>query len=109
MQQLTWGEVLRRATLKQLATRCSQTRRQWTIAGPGWNLGKLLNRQHMELAADGLDFADVTARGSEVEGFGETARWEMLTQDPGGLSASVDELELWDIQTARRVAVQQRE
>ena len=108
VQQLAWVEVLRTATPRQLAPiltapPAADDRRAWL------DLGQLLARQHTELAADGLNFADVAERGREVEGFGEDARWEALRQIQTAYLRLLDELSLWDVQTARLVAVQRRE
>jgi ATP-dependent helicase/nuclease subunit B len=71
--------------------------------------GRLLWRLHTELAADGLDFAVVASRGQELENFPEQARWSILHDLQQSYLRLLDRLELWDIQTARLVAVQRRE
>jgi ATP-dependent helicase/nuclease subunit B len=71
--------------------------------------GRLLWRLHTELAADGLDFAVVATRGQELENFPEQARWSILHDLQQSYLRLLDRLELWDIQTARLVAVQRRE
>jgi RecB family exonuclease len=72
-------------------------------------LGDLLRRVHLELAADGLDFAHVLARGPKVAGFAEQDRWSVLREVQAAYLRRLDELQLWDVQTARLVAIQQRE
>ncbi len=76
----------------------------------GWmELGALLQRQHRELAADALDFAEVARRGPAVAGFRESPRWMFLSTVQQRYLAILDELGLWDLQTARLVAIGQRE
>lgn len=76
----------------------------------GWlDVAEMLGRLHRELAADGLDFGDVAERGAAVTAFRESARWDALARVQHQYLALLDDLGLWDIQTARRVAVRQRE
>ena len=72
-------------------------------------LAQLLSRQHTELAADGLDFAAVAERGGSLPAFREQARWAALQQIQAAYLRQLDGLGLWDVQTARRVAVQRGE
>ncbi|MHB8974697.1 MAG: PD-(D/E)XK nuclease family protein [Pirellulaceae bacterium] len=73
------------------------------------SLGALLQRQHRELAADALNFAEVARRGREVVGFQESNRWQFLGSVQDRYLAILDQLELWDLQTARLFAIQHRE
>lgn len=72
-------------------------------------LGELLMRVHLELAADGLDFGDVLARGPQLAEFAEQPRWTALREVQKAYLSRLDELELWDIQTARLISIRQRE
>lgn len=76
---------------------------QWLL------LGSMLWRLHRELAADALDFADVAKQGSEVAGFGEQTRWQTLRRIQESYLRILDELSLWDMQTARLYAIDRRE
>ncbi|MFO7901132.1 MAG: PD-(D/E)XK nuclease family protein, partial [Pirellulaceae bacterium] len=69
------------------------------------DLGALLQRQHRELAADALDFAHVASQGAELSGFQETDRWTFFSQVQKDYLRLLDELELWDRQTARLYAI----
>jgi hypothetical protein len=108
VQQLTWTQVLRESI---------PARRAWIVPRPPaesdtlawWTLGTLLWHQHCELAADGRDFADVARLGRELPGFGESDRWDALRELQTEYLRRLDELQLWDVQTARLVAIQQRE
>ncbi|MCI0361101.1 MAG: hypothetical protein L0211_21690, partial [Planctomycetaceae bacterium] len=72
-------------------------------------LGEMLRRLHVELAGDGLDFKDVLAGGGRVEGFAEHERWQALADVQSRYLRKLDQVGLWDIQTARLVAIRQRE
>jgi hypothetical protein len=74
-----------------------------------WELGTLLWRQHRELAADGLDFAQVATTGGQVPGFAEMARWQALACVQREYLRRLDELQLWDRQTARLYAIAHRQ
>lgn len=107
-QQLAWVHVLQHAEPSALAP---------VLAAPparddrlSWmELGSLFVRQHAELAADSMDFGDVATRGGGVPGFGEEQRWAALRQLQQAYLRLLDELELWDVQTARLVAIDRRE
>ena len=72
-------------------------------------LGVLLQRQHRELAADALNFAEVAQRGQAVPGFRESPRWQFLGAVQTRYLAILDALGLWDLQTARLFAIEHRE
>ena len=77
---------------------------------PRWlELGEMLRRLHLELAADGLDFKHVLAGGDRVAGFAEHDRWRTLAEIQDRYLRRLDELQLWDKQTARLVAIKERE
>ncbi|MEO2033992.1 MAG: PD-(D/E)XK nuclease family protein [Planctomycetaceae bacterium] len=68
-----------------------------------------IRRQHDELAAEGLDFDDVftiLARANSAE---EAARWKALRRIQAEYLMQMDGLELWDRQSARLIAVDQKE
>ena len=108
VQQLTWAKVLResdRSLLEKIIPR-----------PPGdddvlawWSLGTLLWNQHRELAADGRDFGDVAKLGRQLPDFAEAARWDTLQKVQKAYLRTLDELKLWDVQTARLVAIKHRE
>lgn len=76
----------------------------------GWrSLGRLLAAQHRELAGDGLDFGDVVRQGRHMDGFDETGRWRVLSRVQQQYLHILDEQHLWDLQTARLVAVEHGE
>lgn len=72
-------------------------------------LCKSLMRQHNELAAEGLDFDDVftaLASSGETE---EADRWRALRRIQAEYLMQMDQLDLWDTQTARLIAVEKQE
>ncbi|MEQ8667840.1 MAG: PD-(D/E)XK nuclease family protein [Pirellulales bacterium] len=76
----------------------------------GWlPFASVLWSLHRELAADGLDFGDVARLGLGLEGFSEQPRWRALQRIQQAYLVVLDELELWDIQTARLYAIEQQE
>ncbi|WP_425614618.1 PD-(D/E)XK nuclease family protein [Anatilimnocola sp. NA78] len=72
-------------------------------------LAEMFRRQHAEFAADGLNFAAVLERSKSWEGFSETARWETLRKLQLAYLYKLDELKVWDAQTARLVAIEKKE
>ena len=72
-------------------------------------LGDLLGRLHRELAAEAQDFGDVAACGAGLAGFGEEPRWRALAEIQQRYLRVLDELELWDMQTARLYAIRHGE
>lgn len=108
VQQLTWAKVLReskQAELKQVIPHppAADDALAW------WALGTLLWNEHCELARDGFDFGDVAEIGHKVPGFAETARWDSLQKTQAAYLRALDGLGLWDVQTARLVAIERRE
>jgi hypothetical protein len=107
-QQLAWSAALQETP--------PATRRHLLPIPPAngettrWlELGDMFRRLHVELAADGLDFKDVLAGGDRIDGFAEHDRWQTLADVQQRYLKKLDDLHLWDIQTARLVAIRQRE
>jgi len=104
VQQLTWMKVLRQMP--------HEKRRHLLPYPPAetdttsWlQLSEMMQRLHQELAADGLDFSDVLNGGSKIDGFNEKPRWKTLVTLQKAYLEQLDDLELWDLQTARLVAI----
>ena len=105
VQQLAWTKALQetpKKDLKQLAkdppTRPDDS--QWV------ELAGMLQQQHRELAGDGFGFNDVLRVGSEMETFDEADRWQVLADIQQRYLALLDELQIWDRQTARLKAIE---
>jgi RecB family exonuclease len=108
VQQLAWIEALRRSAAKDVAAIVPAAPVENDL--PAWlSLGEMLGRLHRELAAEALDFPAVAACGARIEGFREAARWHALAEVQKQYLAVLDGLELWDMQTARLVAIRNGE
>lgn len=108
VQQLAWVRALKEMGAERCRKLVAQLPPDEDFAA--WlDLGRLLAQQHRELAADVLDFADVARLGVGVPGFQELDRWQFLSEIQDRYLALLDSLELWDLQTARRVAIQRHE
>ena len=103
-QSFAWAEALRGLSQSDLEAVIPLPPENYDVAA--WlRLGELLSRQHRELAADRLDFSDVAKRGVDLDGFNEEKRWNVLADVQQRYLNLLDELELWDQQTARRFAI----
>ena len=108
VQQFAWVDALKntdRKTLQQILPQYPDR-----VDDPRWmELGALLQRQHLELTDNCLDFATVAKKGQELReqlnGFSDFARWQALATVQARYLRTLDELELWDRQTARNYAI----
>jgi len=71
--------------------------------------GSLLWHLHRELAGDAHDFSSVATAGEQVVGFSERVRWQALHRIGQHYLETLDSLGLWDVQTARLVAIEHQE
>ncbi len=104
VQILAWCSALRAMDANQLRGILPLPS---SISGEQWlELGKLLSGLHRELASDRLDFSDVV---QAVGNHPEADRWKVLASLQHRYLSTLDELKLWDIQTARVVALDYHE
>ncbi len=68
-----------------------------------------LRRQHVELAGDGMEFDEVFSQLSQMGNHTEASRWQALRRIQAEYLTQMDELQLWDRQAARLVAVEMQE
>ncbi len=108
VQQLAWTRTLHDSAPERLSNIVAH-RPDPNDATSWMNLGDLLRTQHIELAADSLDFSDVMRRGPEVEGFRELERWRSMRELQEHYLRLLDSLKVWDLQTARLFAIKKRE
>jgi hypothetical protein len=108
VQDLAWAEALRSIPAEQLRQIVPQPPPPGE-ALPWLRLAQVLRRLHVELAADGLDFAAVLGGGSALGDFRETARWQALVALQRRYLELMDQQQLCDMQTARFKAVELRE
>lgn len=107
-QQLAWVEALRSAPRELVAEFLPHPPERADIQR--WlAIGETLRRLHLELAADGLDCEQALKGADRVEGFMEHERWQTLQKLQRRYHDVLDRLELWDVQSARLVAIKQRE
>lgn len=108
VQQLTWAKVLRESKTDQLKKIVPRPPADDDVLA-WWAMGTLLWRQYRELAADGCDFGDVVKLGRDEPGSVEALRWKGLHALQTAYLRKLDELNLWDMQTARLEAIRRRE
>ncbi len=72
-------------------------------------LGRLFSNLHRTLAENILDFKDIEKLCNTMKLPGESIRWKALAELQRLYLEQLDSLELWDVQTARRFAIQYRE
>ena len=70
------------------------------------DLGRLLQSQHRELAADALNFANTARLGTQLNDFNDQDRWLFMAEIQQRYLEILDELKLWDRQTARLYAIE---
>ena len=108
VQRCAWVAALKQTPVKQLGN--VTVHRPDDDDSRGWlDLADLLKRQHGELAGDGFDFSDVAACEMLDAIPKERRRWEVLHRIQRHYLDTLEDLSLWDRQTARLVAVEQDE
>jgi hypothetical protein len=110
VQAMVWTEVLLKAPSAALE--------DWLFQVPDksrideWlDLAKTISTMHRELASDDLDFATVAQLISDqqIAPLNEQKRWAALALLQREYWNRLDRLDLWDAQTARRIALQKKE
>ena len=108
VQRCAWVAALKHTPVKQLGN--VTVHRPDDDDSRGWiDLADLLKRQHGELAGDGFDFSHVAACEMLDQIPQERRRWEVLHGIQRRYLDTLEDLSLWDRQTARLVAVEQGE
>lgn len=105
VQVMAWTKVLRAMPADDLAPLLFEVPSA-TELRPWMDLGRILSSLHRELASDLVDFDDVAV---ELKGTAEEPRWQILARLQ---RLYLDELRtagLWDVQSARRYAIDQNE
>ncbi len=105
VQVLTWVSSLQKTDL-ELLQRIVPVPPPMTASEQWLELGKMISTVHRELASDRLDFKAVaTSLGNHPE----APRWQAMARIQAKYLELLDALNLWDIQTARLVALEYRE
>lgn len=108
VQRLAWARALQESSDDTLAQIVARPPEKGDVLR--WlDLGEVLRLQHIELAADLLDFGQVASQGAAIPGFQEADRWRALYEVQTAYWRLLDSLELWDRQTARLVALEKNE
>lgn len=108
IQRLAWAKSVRELPPAQLGHLLRRPPPEKDLLR--WvELGDLLRMQHREMAGEGLDFAEVVRRGAGLLGLREKQRWNVLDQLQRTYLDSLHHLNMWDKQTARRIAINQGE
>ncbi len=109
-QQMAWAKALRDAAqlhdqLVPAANRFGTPwgNRQWLDAG------RVFWRMYRELAAEGLSFADVAKITGAWAECPDVGRWNAMSQLQEGYWQILRDLQLWDQQSARLIAVRSNE
>lgn len=107
-QLLVWRKALYSVSAKEIAAALphrpdSESVNSWLA------LCESLRKQHNELAADGLEFDEVHLQLAQSGDMEEAERWKALRRIQAEYLVQMDELNLWDTQAARLIAVQQNE
>jgi ATP-dependent helicase/nuclease subunit A len=104
-QTMAWVQVLRAMPLTELQPLLFEVPASEQL-GPWMDLAKLLSSLHRELASDLVNFADVA---EALQNTTEEARWRVLAQLQRKYLDVLHEAGLWDIQSARRFALEHQE
>ena len=116
LQQMMWARGLRQLDADSLrailpnapASNSATDARAWSESD--WlECGTIFWRQYRGLAAEGLSFADVSEMGIGLPHFPESRRWQTLAILQTEYLRQLDAELLWDKQTARLVAVRNKE
>lgn len=107
-QLLVWKKALSSIPAREVSAALPRIPADEAV--PAWlALCETLRRQHNELAADGLEFDEVFDALLNSGNTAEADRWKALRRIQSEYLMRMDELELWDRQAARLVAIQQSE
>lgn len=107
-QQLAWIQALREAPQEDV----QRIVRQLPAEGDHFSwlaLGEMLAGLHREMAGDAVNFSHVVELTRELAGANEVRRWQVLRKIQERYLAILDDLQLWDRQTARLVAIEYQE
>lgn len=105
VQVLTWVSALQK-TNPQMLERIIPVPPPLSASEQWLELGKLISTVHRELASDRLNFKAVA---SALGNHPEAPRWQAMASVQDSYLDQLDGLGLWDIQTARLMALEYRE
>jgi len=107
-QRLAWKQALKNLPAELVSRVIPHPPEERSV--DAWlHIGEMLAGLHRELSADRLRFSDVLQRTEANPAFTERERWQALSEIQVEYLRILDGLNLWDQQTARLVAIEQRE
>ncbi|WP_158265439.1 PD-(D/E)XK nuclease family protein [Blastopirellula marina] len=107
-QQFAWGETLRGFSPAELAPLIPQAPEATDFAS--WrDFGDAVRKVYRELISNAFDFTEVAQKAQTLEGFTEQDRWNVLAKLQAAYLQRLDELQIWDKQSARLYAVKHEE
>ncbi|MHC4941769.1 MAG: PD-(D/E)XK nuclease family protein [Planctomycetota bacterium] len=107
-QQLAWHKALEQMGADRLKTLTARLPPNEDLPAR-LSLARVLSRLHRELAAENLDFKDVAKECAAIKAFPEEKRWKALAGIQRLYLDTLSKLGLWDCQTARRFAIEEKE
>lgn len=107
-QRLAWVESLNQLSTDQirLIGPINTDELDWATR---FSLGEMIAKLHRELAGNMYSFRDVLRIASELRGFRDHEQWQVLDDLQQIYFERLRNSDTWDIQTARRFAVDQNE
>jgi RecB family exonuclease/inactivated superfamily I helicase len=107
-QRFTWSSALRSVAREKVLPVIPNPPADDEVMA--WaELANMLRQLHVELAGDGMAFADVAQRLAETPGHPDQQRWNALEMLQATYLRRLDDLQLWDRQTARLEAIKRNE
>ena len=107
-QQLAWIHALRETDRERITHLLPQPPELDDLFAWG-QIAELLAQLHKELSGEQLEIKHVLASASELPTFTEHERWRVLQEIHDRYLKTLDNLEVWDQQTARLVAIEKNE
>ena len=109
LQQLVWIQALLK-TNKQKQLKAFLPKPPRPDNHSAWlPIAKVVGALHQELSGEGIRFNDLVAYFKRENQPHEQARWQALHEVQNNYLAILDQLDLWDLQTARLVALEKHE
>ncbi|MFY9253698.1 MAG: PD-(D/E)XK nuclease family protein [Fuerstiella sp.] len=107
-QLLVWKKALSSISARELKAALPNIPKDDAV--PSWlSLCESLRTQHNELAEDGMEFDEVFTALLKAGNREEGERWKALRRIQSEYLVQMDNLELWDRQASRLIAVQNKE
>jgi len=107
-QLLVWHKALYAVPMHEISAAMPNRPDEQSVSA--WMaLCQSLQKQHNELAAEGMEFDEVHQKLAQSGDVDEAERWKALRRIQSEYLWQMDELKLWDRQAARLIAVEKNE